>query len=69
MTAARTGCGCRDEPEPPPCDCALCCFERPRYLCGHLLSSEDLSLQLRYDIEKNKLRNRTLHGHGVVLPA
>ena len=65
VAAARTGCGC-PEPEPPPCGCAFCCFVRPQYFCGHLLSSEDLSLQLRYDIEKNKLRNRTLHGHGVV---
>jgi hypothetical protein len=31
-----------------------------------LLTDADLSLQMRYLVEKNKLRNRALHGHGVV---
>jgi hypothetical protein len=56
-------CGC------PPVSCTCCelvCFERPDYHCGHLLTDADLSLQVRYVVEKNKLRNRTLHGHGVV---
>jgi hypothetical protein len=56
-------CGCA----PPVCTCCeLVCFERPDYHCGHLLTDADLSLQVRYVVEKNKLRNRTLHGHGVV---
>ena len=46
--------------------CDLVCFERPQYHCGHLLTDADLSLQVRYLVEKNKLRNRALHGHGVV---
>jgi hypothetical protein len=57
------GCGC----EKHVCTCCdLTCFERPDYHCGHLLTDADLSLQVRYVVEKNKLRNRTLHGHGVV---
>src|SRR6516165_6786925 len=46
--------------------CELLSFERPDYHCGHLLTDADLSLQVRYVVEKNKLRNRTLIGHGVV---
>lgn len=46
--------------------CELVCFERPQYHCGHLLTDADLSLQVKYLVEKNKLRNRALHGHGVV---
>jgi hypothetical protein len=46
--------------------CELICFERPNYHCGHLLTDADLSLQVRYVVEKNKLRNRTLTGHGIV---
>jgi hypothetical protein len=56
-------CGC------PPAACTCCelvCFERPNYHCGHLLTDADLSLQVKYVVEKNKLRNRALHGHGVV---
>jgi hypothetical protein len=56
-------CGC----PPPTCTCCeLICFERPVYHCGHLLTDADLSLQMRYVVEKNKLRNRALHGYGVV---
>jgi hypothetical protein len=52
---------------PPVCTCCeLVCFERPQYHCGHLLTDADLSLQIKYQVEKNKLRNRALHGHGVV---
>ena len=52
---------------PPVCTCCdLVCFERPKYHCGHLLTDADLSLQVKYQVEKNKLRNRALHGHGVV---
>jgi len=60
------GCKCKEEPEKTCSCCQNICFERPQYHCGHLLSSEDLTLQLRYDIEKNKLRNRALFGCGVV---
>lgn len=60
------GCHCKEEPELPCSCCKTSCFERPQYHCGHLLSSDDLTLQLRYDMEKNKLRNRTLFGCGVV---
>ena len=57
------GCGCSKQT----CTCCeLTCFERPDYHCGHLLTDADLSLQVRYVVEKNKLRNRALHGHGVV---
>ena len=56
-------CGCKKTE----CKCCeLTCFERPDYHCGHLLTDADLSLQVRYAVEKNKLRNRTLHGTGVV---
>lgn len=51
----RSTCGC----------CEITCFERPNYHCGHLLTDADLSLQMKYVVEKNKLRNRALHGHGV----
>lgn len=54
------------EPAPPVTCCELICFTRPRYFCGHLLTDEDLSLAQQYVIEKNKLHNRSLHGHGVV---
>jgi hypothetical protein len=56
-------CGCKKTE----CKCCeLICFERPDYHCGHLLTDADLSLQIRYLVEKNKLRNRTLFGTGVV---
>lgn len=70
------GCGCKGNGGGSGCSgkgdgttdtcCELTCFTRPNYFCGHLLTDADLSLAQRYDIEKNKLRNRTLHGDGVV---
>jgi hypothetical protein len=55
---------------PPPIEtstcCDLVCFERPRYFCGHLLKDTDLTREQQYVMEKHKLYNRTLHGHGVV---
>ena len=55
---------------PPPIDTATCCdlvcFERPRYFCGHLLKDTDLTREQLYVVEKHKLYNRTLHGHGIV---
>src|SRR5262249_33706014 len=60
------GCHCKEEPENKCSCCQTVCFDRPQYHCGHLLSSEDLTLQLHYEIEKNKLRNRALFGCGVV---
>jgi hypothetical protein len=61
-----TPCGCHGHDDPPVTCCKMVCFERPEFFCGHLLTDEDLSLGLRYTIEKNKLRNRSLHGSGVV---
>jgi len=54
------------EPPPSPACCNLVCFDRPRFFCGHLLTDDDLSLGQRYQIEKNKLYHRSLHGSGVV---
>jgi hypothetical protein len=54
-------CGCKPE-----CSCKIECFERPNYFCGHLLTDADLKLDQKYVIEKHKLYNRSLHGHGVV---
>ena len=65
-TAKQSNCGCQGAASPPESCCGLVCFERPNYFCGHLLTGEDLSLEQRYTIEKNKLRNRTLAGNGVV---
>lgn len=70
-------CGCHGAPSQPcaPDDatppyaedcCDLVCFERPNYFSGHLLTADDLAAAQRYTIEKNKLRNRALHGSGVV---
>lgn len=59
------GCGGHGTVSSPEC-CGLTCFERPKYFCGHLLTDDDLSLEQRYTIEKNRLRNRELHGKGVV---
>jgi hypothetical protein len=70
-TAVKHPCG-RQEHAPCGCHehhtgcCSLICFERPNYFCGHLLTDEDLSLDVRYVVEKNKMRNRYLFGHGVV---
>jgi hypothetical protein len=54
------------QPPPPQTCCELVCFERPTYFCGHLLTDADLNKEQWYFREKNKLYNRTLHGHGVV---
>lgn len=60
-------CGCKDTGATSPHTCCdLVCFERPRYFCGHLLTDDDLSLEQSYLVEKNRLRNRALHGHGIV---
>jgi hypothetical protein len=61
---ATTNCG-QTAPAPSTC-CKLTCFDRPRYFCGHLLTDEDLSLDQRYVIEKNKMYHRSLHGCGIV---
>jgi hypothetical protein len=42
------------------------CLCRPRFFAGQLLTEEDLNRLDRYIVEKNKLRNRYLHGWGVV---
>lgn len=55
------GCGCGGQ-----CSCGLEGFERPVYFCGHLLTDDDLTLDQRYQRHKNRLYNRTLHGHGIV---
>lgn len=41
-------------------------LQRPRYFCGQLLTEEDLYAEQRYQMEKNRLYNRYLHGWGVV---
>ena len=64
-TTSASPCSCAETPLPQTC-CDLICFERPNYFCGHLLTDADLKLEQRYFREKNKLRNRALHGHGVV---
>lgn len=53
---------------PPPCPACggLECLCRPRFFAGQLLTDEDLNLLDRYIVEKNKLHNRYLHGHGIV---
>jgi hypothetical protein len=72
-TQTKSPCGCDGGGSPCGCHenhhsgcCSLICLERPNYFCGHLLTDEDLSLEVRYVVEKNKLRNRHLFGHGVV---
>src|SRR5262245_14797564 len=44
----------------------LGCLCRPRFFAGQLLTEEDLNRLDHYIVEKNKLRNRYLHGWGVV---
>jgi hypothetical protein len=53
---------------PPPCPACggVECFCRPRFFAGQLLTDEDLNLLEHYVVEKNKLHNRYLHGHGIV---
>lgn len=73
FTGAREALGRQDcEPEAP-CDprpaCPACggleCLCRPRFFAGQLLTEEDLNRLDRYIVEKNRLRNRYLHGAGV----
>lgn len=53
---------------PPPCPACggLQCFCRPRFFPGQLLTDEDLTRLEHYTVEKNRLHNRYLHGHGIV---
>lgn len=53
---------------PPPCPACgeIECFCRPRFFAGQLLTDEDLNRLDHYIVEKNKLHNRYLHGHGIV---
>lgn len=39
---------------------------RPNYFTGRLLSAEDLEAEQQYHLQKRRLLNRHLHGHGVV---
>ena len=57
-----------NECAPAPCpECGgLECLCRPRFFAGQLLTDEDLNLLDRYIVGKGKLRNRYLHGWGVV---
>lgn len=51
------------------CGCESCAsqgFARPRFFAGQLLTEEDLDLLSDYIVGKNRLRNRTLVGDGVV---
>jgi hypothetical protein len=41
-------------------------LKRPRYFTGKLLTAEDLSAEQEYQRTKQRLRNRELHGLGVV---
>src|SRR6266566_7982376 len=54
----------------PQCGCPACrglaCLERPRFFAGQLLTEEELNLEQAYQIAKNRLQNRYLHGPGVV---
>lgn len=54
----------------PVCYCPAClglqCLERPRYFSGQLLTEAELNSEQAYQIAKNKLHNRYLHGWGVV---
>jgi hypothetical protein len=44
----------------------LQCFDRPRFFTGQLLTETELNNQQAYNIAKQKLHNRYLHGTGVV---
>lgn len=56
-----------DEPlRPCPACGGLECLCRPRFFAGQLLTDEDLTRLDHYIVAKNKLRNRYLHGTGVV---
>jgi hypothetical protein len=63
----------RQRPDPCTDDCTprcpacggLECLCRPRFFPGQLLTDDDLNRLQRYVIDKNRLRNRYLHGWGV----
>jgi hypothetical protein len=56
--------------KPKPCGCSACrglaCLERPRYFAGQLLTEDELNSEQAYQIAKNRLQNRYLHGPGAV---
>lgn len=56
--------------KPKACGCPACrglaCLERPRYFAGQLLTEDELNSEQAYQIAKNRLQNRYLHGPGVV---
>jgi hypothetical protein len=56
---------CADESPCCPACGGLSCLCRPRFFPGQLLTDEDLNRLQGYVLEKNKLRNRYLHGWGV----
>ncbi|MFI5177706.1 MAG: hypothetical protein ACHQO8_04045 [Vicinamibacterales bacterium] len=63
-SASSSPCGCGGK-----CGCESCAsqgFTRPRFFAGQLLTEEDLDLLSEYIVGKNRLRNRTLVGDGVV---
>src|SRR4051794_36943753 len=65
-TKTTTSNGGTTQPSTTPSCCELIDFKRPNYVCGHLLTDADLTLDQRYFREKNKLYNRAFHGHGIV---
>jgi hypothetical protein len=56
--------------KPQPCCCPACsgleCLNRPRYFAGQLLTEADFNSEQAYNLAKNRLHNRYLHGSGVV---
>ncbi|MFI2224558.1 hypothetical protein [Streptomyces fradiae] len=54
------GCGCGGEAT------RTAAFVRPRFFAGQLLTEDDLGLLVEYTTAKTRLRNRSLHGPGVV---
>lgn len=66
MSATDTRPGCHDET----CACPACAglrtFVRPRFFAGQLLTETELTALQGYVVDKDKLHNRYLHGHGVV---
>ncbi|MFJ8691743.1 hypothetical protein [Streptomyces roseolilacinus] len=54
------GCGCGGDAT------RTSAFVRPRFFAGQLLTEDDLSLLVDYTTAKDRLRNRSLYGPGVV---
>lgn len=54
------GCGCGGDAT------RASAFVRPRFFAGQLLTEDDLSLLVDYTTAKDRLRNRSLYGPGVV---